>query len=216
MRRHFQRLVTGLLAGILSLPLAAGAAEPTVPTASQDDPLQLVRQVSERTLAHLRAEHDRLKQNPELIYALIEKEVLPHFDFISMSAWVLGKYWRRASKEQKLRFIRAFRTLLVRTYGVALLDYTDQEIRFLPLRDDPANGDVTVRSEVIQPGGKTIAINYRLHRRKGVWQVYDVSVDGVSLVTNYRTSFATEIQQQGLEALIERLEQRNREAGAGT
>ncbi len=209
LRRHFVCMLTGLLA---ATPAVRLAAEPSA--AVQDDPLQLVQQVSEQVLARLKAEHALLKQQPERIYALIEKQVLPHFDFLSMSAWVLGKYWRRASKEQKLRFIQAFRTLLVRTYGTALLDYTDQEIRFLPLRDDPANGDVTVRSEVRQPGGKSIAINYRLHRRNGVWKVYDVSVDGVSLVANYRTSFATEIRQQGLDALIERLEQRNREAGA--
>ncbi|MHA1567913.1 MAG: MlaC/ttg2D family ABC transporter substrate-binding protein [Alphaproteobacteria bacterium] len=202
-RRRF--LATLTLSSLL-LASCGGQAEPV------DDPQRLVQQVSEQVLARLKAERAVLEQHPDRIYALIEEQVLPHFDFIRMSAWVLGKYWRRASKEQKLRFIRAFRTLLVRTYGVALLEYTDQKIRFLPLRDDPANGNVTVRSEVIQPGGERVAINYRLHRRNGIWKVYDISVDGVSLVANYRTSFASEIKQKGLDALIERLERHNKQA----
>jgi phospholipid transport system substrate-binding protein len=94
----------------------------------------------------------------------------------------------------------------VRTYGVALLDYSDQEIRYLPLRDDPANGDVTVRSEVIQPNGGAVSLNFRLYKRNEAWKVYDISVDGISLVTNFRTSFATEIKQAGLDRLIQRLE----------
>jgi len=208
-RRH---LLATLLTGLLLTACGGGQAG----AVTTDDPQQLVQQVSEQVLARLKAERVVLEQHPDRVYALIEELVLPHFDFVRMSAWVLGKYWRRASKEQKLRFIRAFRTLLVRTYGVALLEYSDQKIRFLPLRDDPAGGNVTVRSEVIQPDGQRVAINYRLHQRNGRWKVYDVSVDGVSLVANYRTSFASEIKQQGLDALIERLERHNRQAGAAT
>lgn len=179
------------------LPLTAQAAI---------GPQELVEQTTEQTLSRLQRERQVLQQNPDGIYDLIKEVISPHFDFVRISAWVLGKHWRTASKEQKLRFVRAFRTLLVRTYGVALLDYTDQEIRYLPLRDDPSNGDVTVRTEVIQSTGETVSLNYRLYLRNEAWKVYDVSVDGISLVTNFRTSFATEIKQSSLDGLIQRLE----------
>lgn len=181
----------------LCLPLAGQAAI---------GPQELVQQTTEQTLSRLQSERQALQQNPDGIYDLVKEIISPHFDFIRISAWVLGKHWRTASKEQKLRFVRSFRTLLVRTYGVALLDYTDQEIRYLPLRDDPANGDVTVRSEVIQPNGNAVSLNFRLYQRNGAWKVYDISVDGISLVTNFRTSFATEIKQSSLDGLIQRLE----------
>ena len=181
----------------LCLPLAGQAAI---------GPQELVQQTTEQTLSRLQSERAALQQDPDGIYDLVKEIISPHFDFIRISAWVLGKHWRTASKEQKLRFVRAFRTLLVRTYGVALLDYSDQEISYLPLRDDPVNGDVTVRTEVIQSNGETVALNFRLYMRNKTWKVYDISVDGISLVTNFRTSFATEIKQSGLDNLIQRLE----------
>ena len=186
-----------LLLLCLCLPLAGQAAM---------GPQELVQQTTEQTLSRLQSERAALQQDPDGIYDLVKEIISPHFDFIRISAWVLGKHWRTASKEQKLRFVRAFRTLLVRTYGVALLDYSDQEISYLPLRDDPVNGDVTVRTEVIQSNGETVALNFRLYMRNKTWKVYDISVDGISLVTNFRTSFATEIKQSGLDNLIQRLE----------
>ena len=186
-----------LLLLCLCLPLAGQAAI---------GPQELVQQTTEQTLSRLRSERVALQQNPDGIYDLVKEVITPHFDFVRISAWVLGKHWRTASKEQKLRFVRAFRTLLVRTYGVALLDYSEQEVRYLPLRDDPANGDVIVRSEVIQPNGDAVSLNYRLYQRNEAWKVYDISVDGISLVTNFRTSFATEIKQSSLDGLIQRLE----------
>ncbi len=194
----------------LLLILWAGLAQ-----ATPDEPRQLVIDVTESVLAKLRAQRPALERDPDRIFELIERDVLPHFDFVRISAWTLGKYWRRASREQKLRFVRAFRTLLVRTYGVALLEYTNQKIRYLPLRGDPATGDVTVRTEVLNPGRTPTAINYRLHRRNGVWKVYDVTVDGVSLVANYRTAFTAEVREKGLDALIARLEAKVAGEGGG-
>lgn len=177
-------------------------------------PQELVKATTDQTLARLQRERAALQQNPDGIYDLVQEVITPHFDFIRISAWVLGKYWRTASQEQKIRFVKAFRTLLVQTYGVVLLDYTDQELRYLPLRDDPANGDVTVRTEVIQPNGEAVSINYRLYLKNNAWKVYDISVEGVSLVTNFRTSYATEIKQSGLDTLIQRLEAKISTGGA--
>ena len=195
----------GFLFLCLSVPLAGQAAS---------GPQELVKETTDQTLSRLQRDRAALQQNPDGIYDLVKEIITPHFDFIRISAWVLGKYWRTASKEQKLRFITAFRTLLVRTYGVVLLDYTEQELRYLPLRDDPASGDVTVRTEVIQPNGEAVSINYRLYLNNGAWKVYDISVEGVSLVTNFRTSFATEIKQSGLDTLIQRLEAKTATGGA--
>jgi len=175
-------------------------------------PQQLVEQTTDKMLTKLKQEREALKKEPDLIYGMVSEIVLPHFDFVAMSRWVLAKHWRRASKEQKLSFVKAFRTLMVRTYAVALLEYTDQKIHFLPLRDDPAKGDVTVRSEVKQTSKPSIIIRYNLHLKKQGWKVYDLSVDGVSLVANYRTSFATEITSTSLDALIARLEKHNTRA----
>jgi len=195
----------GFLLLCLGLPVAGQAAS---------GPQELVKETTDQTLSRLQKDRAALQQNPDGIYDLVKEIITPHFDFIRISAWALGKHWRTASKEQKLRFVTAFRTLLVQTYGVVLLDYTDQELRYLPLRDDPANGDVTVRTEVIQPNGEAVSINYRLYLKNGAWKVYDISVEGVSLVTNFRTSFATEIKQAGLDSLIQRLEAKTAPGGA--
>lgn len=195
----------GFLLLCLGLPVAGQAAS---------GPQELVKETTDQTLSRLQKDRAALQQNPDDIYDLVKEIITPHFDFIRISAWALGKHWRTASKEQKLRFVTAFRTLLVQTYGVVLLDYTDQELRYLPLRDDPASGDVTVRTEVIQPNGEAVSINYRLYLKNGAWKVYDISVEGVSLVTNFRTSFATEIKQAGLDSLIQRLEAKNAPGGA--
>ena len=195
----------GFLFLCLSLPLVGQAAS---------GPQELVKETTDQTLLRLQRERTVLQQNPDGIYDLVKEVITPHFDFVRISAWVLGKYWRTASKDQKLRFVTAFRTILVQTYGVVLLDYTDQEIRYLPLRDDPASGDVTVRTEIVQPNGKAVSINYQLYLNNGAWKVYDISVEGVSLVTNFRTSFATEIKQSGLDTLIKRLEAKTVSGGA--
>ena len=203
------RSAVSALVGALLL-LGAGVA--TAAT-THTGPRELVRQTTDEMLSTLKAERKLIEAEPQRLYELVNRIIVPHFDFVAMSRWVLGKHWRTATRAQKLRFVRAFRTLMVRTYATALLDYTDQEIRYLPMREDISSGDVTVRTEVIQPTGQPVAMNFRLHLRpKKGWKVYDIAVDGISLVSNFRTSFATEIKKNGLDALITRLEKRN--AGA--
>ncbi len=190
---------------LLSSPLLKAAVEAQ----------QLVIDTSTRVLERLRQEQQKLKTHPELIYPLVEDLVLPHFDFERMSIWVLGKNWRKADTHQQRQFVDAFRTLLVRTYAKALLEYTDQQINYLPFHAEEGAKRVTVRTEIAQPGGVNIPINYSMFlNQEGAWKVYDISVDGVSLVTNYRTSFASEIRQGGIEMLLERLEEMNAEKGA--
>jgi len=179
-----------------------------------NDPQKLIKATTEKMFAKLKAEKQNLDKNPELVYGMVSDIVLPHFDFITMSKWVLGKNWRTASRAQKIGFIKAFRELMVRTYSVALLEYVDSKISYKPLRDDVSKGDVTVKTQVETEKGTPVSINYSLHKKKKGWKVYDISVEGVSLIANYRTSFASEIKQKGLDALIARLQKHNKKKEA--
>jgi phospholipid transport system substrate-binding protein len=178
---------------------------------------QLVHDTTEQVLERLKGDSERLKADSDLIYPLVEDLVLPHFDFRRMSIWVLGKNWRKADKEQQRQFTVEFRTLLVRTYAKALLEYTDQTLRYLPFHAKEGARKVTVKTEIVQQGGPSIPLYYSMYRNKaGQWKVYDIKVDGVSLVSNYRSSFATEVRNGGIPRLLEKLAQMNGNAGAAT
>ncbi len=191
------------MALLLSLPPAAVA---------QPAPEELVRETAEEVVSLLESHREQLETEPQTVYALVQEEVLPHFDFEMMSRLVLGRYWRRASEDQQAAFQEEFRQLLVRTYARSLESYDGQEIAFLPSRGSVERGDVTVRTEIRDDRGMAIPIDYRLHRTDaGDWQVYDVTVEGVSLVTNYRASFAQQIRMSGIDGVIEQMRSRNRE-----
>lgn len=179
-------------------------------------PEELVKDTSEKMLATLKADREEINAHPERLYELVADIVLPHFDFERMARWVLGKYWRRATPEQQAAFTREFRTLLVRTYGTALFDYNDQTISYLPVRLAENADKVSVKTEVEQAGGPSIPIGYSLFLANGEWKVYDVTVDGVSLVTNYRSSFAATIKSSGIAELIDDLVARNKQAAQPT
>ncbi len=200
--------------GAVLFALLAGvgfAAVPVAPGVDHAAPEAMVKRTGDTLLARLRKDHVQLKAHPGRIYDLVSDLLLPHFDFTTMARWVLGRYWRTATPAQRKQFVDEFRTLLVRTYATALLEYRDQRIRYLPFHGDAASGDVTVRTKVLQPGGRSIPIDYRLDRRGGRWRIYDVSVDGVSLVTTYRGSFASEIQRIGMGGLLNKLRRRNQQ-----
>lgn len=147
------------------------------------------------------------------ITVAVEEIIYPHVDFDHISALVLGKNWKGASDEEKKRFKQEFQTLLVRTYSRAFMEFKDWSVRFLPLSKDEAADKVIVKTEVLQPGKQPIAVSYRMLQVKGEWKAYDIMIEGVSLVTNYRTSFKNEIDKSGsLTAVIDMLEKRNKEA----
>ncbi len=191
-------VLLGLLLTVAAFGVQAAAA-----------PQQLVEETSAKVLEKLKQDKDLIAADPKHLHGLVDQYILPHFDFERMARWVLGKYWRRADPEQRRRFVAEFRTLLVRTYATSLTEFADLPIRYLPFRGDLAKGDVTVKSEVEQPGGFPVPIDYRLHLKQGEWKVYDVLIDGVSLVANYRSSFAKEIKRHGIQGLIDRLAERN-------
>lgn len=193
---------------LLALPTLA-ATEPL------DDPRALVMSTTDKILDKIREQRDALDANPRLIDQFIIDIVLPHFDFVAMSRSVLGKHWRRATPEQQQTFVVEFKNLLVRTYATALLEYTEERIEFAPLSAKPGDTDVTVRTEIEQPGGLGIPIDYRMERQDDGWKVYDVTIDGLSLVGNYRNTFNNEIRQFGLDKLIDNIRQGTADARAG-
>jgi phospholipid transport system substrate-binding protein len=179
--------------------------------AAEIGPEQLIRQTSAQLLADIKANSKQYQQDPTGLYVLVEEVVLPYFDFNSMTDLVLDRYRDKVTMAQRPQIIREFRVLLVRTYSRALLDYTDQEIIYLPSEVSQETGNVTVKTEIEQDGGFPIPLDYSLHSSDQGWKVYDISVDNVSLVLNYRSSFARQIRKHGVEGLIEALRDRNQD-----
>ena len=174
-------------------------------------PEQLVHQTTNQILETIKAHREEYAKDHDKLYQLAEEKVLPYFDFVRMSQWVLGRNWRTASEQQRTRFVTLFRDLLVRTYSTALLQYTDQKIIYLPVNAAPGSTQMLVRTEVQQSGGAPdIPIYYSFYKnRSGDWKVYDVSIDGVSLVTNYRSVYAEKIRREGMDALLDSLSARD-------
>lgn len=179
--------------------------------ASDLPPDVLVKDVTNDVLAIVRQDKGIQSGDTRKAIDLVEAKVLPHFDFKHMTALAVGRDWRTASPAQQDQLTDAFRTLLVRTYSNALTQYRDQVIDFKPLRAQPEDTDVQVRTEVKQAGAKPVQIDYSLEKTANGWKVYDVIVAGVSLVTNYRSSFSQEIRNGGVDGLIKSLQNKNRE-----
>lgn len=192
-----------------ALALMAGLASLTA-WAAELPPDQLAKNTTQEVLAILRADKDIQSGNVQKVYGLVEAKVLPHFDFNRMTQLAVGKHWNAASPQQKQALVKEFRALLVRTYAGSLTAFSNQEVVFKPFSMKPGAPEVTVETEVKQPGGKPVPINYEMYKTAFGWKVYDVSVDGVSLVINYRSSFANTIRQSGIDGLIKMLETKSR------
>jgi phospholipid transport system substrate-binding protein len=199
-----------LLLSSLALFIAGVVCAPRVLAGA--DPQEAVRQASEQVLIELEREGAALTADPQRLYALVDTVMLQLMDFNRMSRWVLGKHWKTATPEQQSRFSGEFRRLLVRTYATALAGYSGQRIQFLPQRDSGAADEAVVRAEIQQPGGLAIPVQFSLYRSGDAWKAYDVLIDGISLVANYRTSFGAEVRNGGLDALIRSMAARNQQS----
>lgn len=172
----------------------------------EEAPDVLVKRVSDEVLQILRTDEGLKQGDSQNAVALVEKVVLPHFNFRRMTSLAVGRDWRSATPEQQKRLIDAFYSMLVRTYSNALTQYRDQTIAFKPVRMAPDEKVVRVQSEIRQPGAQPITVDYTLERGADGWKVFDITVAGVSLVTNYRNTFAQEISKSGIDGLIQALE----------
>lgn len=176
---------------------------------AQEAPDALIRNVSNNVLSVIKQDKELQSGNMRRAVELVESKVLPHFNFQRMTSLAVGREWNKATAQQKEQLVNEFRTLLVRTYSNALTQYRDQAIEFKPFTMQPGETDVTVRTQVNQPGGKPIQLDYMLEKQPGGWKVYDVSVAGISLVTNYRNTFGDEIRNNGMDGLIKALVAKN-------
>ncbi|MCB1751933.1 MAG: ABC transporter substrate-binding protein [Gammaproteobacteria bacterium] len=189
----------------LALMLIVIIVNPRVPLAEEAGPEQVIEQISTRLQAIFSKEQDRLQNDPAYIYQLANEVLVPHIDFSKVSSLVLGKHWNRATPEQQEAFRIQFQQLLVRTYSTAFTELKAWEIRFLPSRVNANGVDTAVRTQLLLPQVEPIEVLYQMHLKGGNWMAYDVKIDGISLVTNYRTSFNREVRSVGMDGLIKKI-----------
>lgn len=197
-------LLIGLMAVFCWAAVPAGAQNMTPPDA-------LARTVTDEVLAVLRADKDIQAGSRKKVIDLVEKKVLPHFNFVRMTQLAAGRYWRQASPEQQKSLVEEFRTLLVQTYAATFTAYRDQQVEYRPLRMQSDDTEVVVKSLINQPGGKPVTIDYKMEKSNAGWKVYDVVVADLSLVQSYRGTFSTEVQKGGIEGLVKALAEKNKE-----
>lgn len=181
-------------------------------------PDELIQLNTEKMLRSINQHRPEIKKDSAKLTQLVEDIILPHLDFITASKIVMGKYWRQASKEQKINFVRQFRLLLLRFYSSALSEYLNTNnkdlkldlIKYFPSNLKDGDTDVTIRGEVEQDKGPGIPIFYRMHLTSKGWKIFDVSVEGVSMITTYKNNFATQLKTDGIDALILSLEEKNK------
>lgn len=178
---------------------------------AQEQPDVMLQRVTQEMIDALRHNDKALQQHPEKIYGIIETILVPHIDWVAMSRWVVGRNaWQNASDESKQRFVKEFKELLIRTYASTLRAYNNQTIDYLPIRGGvQGKPRVQVGSLIKEPGREPIRVSYRLVNKGSNWQVYDITIEGVSLLKGFQSQFATEIQQNGLDKLIDHLREHN-------
>jgi len=197
---------------VLSMSLGLGAAAAYADTgppplvANDLGPQQLVENSAKKMLTELDANRPMYAKDPAKLDNLVATVLLPNFDSEYSARLVLGQTWRTATPEQRKRFVDAFYHSLLRNYGAALLDFTADRFVILPYRGDPGDANATVRTEVKRSNGETVPVNFSLHKTDAGWKAWDVVIEGISYVKSFRTDFAAEIQQKGLDEVISRLE----------
>ncbi len=189
--------------------LAAAAAALVFAVQAQEAPDELVRRNTQDVLSAIKADKDLAAGNQKKIEKLAEEKILPYFNFTRMTQLAVGRNWREASDAQKKALTDEFRTLLVRTYSTSLSQFRNQTIEVKPQKIAAADTEVVVKTQVVQPGGQPIPIDYSMEKTANGWKAFDVLIDGVSLVTNYRSTFNSEIQKSGIDGLVKSLADRN-------
>jgi len=194
-------VLLGLLFGAISF--AAPAKKATDPA-----PLAMLKETSGQMLGKLDKHIGNLKNNDKLVYGLVDRVLVPHFDLNSMSRAVIGHYWKQASSQTQQQFVKEFTRYVIRTYSSALQSYDGETIKFYPIRGN-VGSRVQVDSDLLLKNGPPVQIQYRLRQQNGEWLIYDFSVDGVSIVKNYQSQFAGALRQGGLAAVVKKLQQNN-------
>lgn len=198
-RLNFKNWLLALMMLVISLSAFAELSPGTV-----------VRKMTDDVIYELKKDKDTQSGDHKKIhYQLIEKKILPNFDFVRICRLVLGKHWRSMSDAQKNQFTIEFKNLLIRTYSIALSKYTNQTIEFKPLRKKDSAKIVTVKTNIIQNGSQPIAVNYVLSNSTGHWLIFDIVIEHVSLITNYRSQFYEEIKKSSVDKLLQKIVKKN-------
>jgi phospholipid transport system substrate-binding protein len=187
-------------------PPAQGQAAPAAGSSAGESPTELVQTAAQSMLGELDKNRDAYRRDPAKVGQLVDKYLLPHFDVEFAARGVLGQHWRSATPEQRKRFIDAFYHSLLTNYGAALAEFTSDRLRIFPTNVAPDATTATVRTEVKRDNGDRVSVNYYMHKTPQGWKAWDVVIDGISYVNSYRTDFGEQIEQQGLDAVIKRLE----------
>ncbi len=199
---QFKQILNALIVSALLMSAAVTAGE-------IESPVDMLKRTSDDVIKVLQEKREEIDADPNIVYQIVDDYILPHLDDVTLAKLALGKNWRKASNEQKIEFVDQFRILLIRTYSKSLQEFSDQKINFFPVNIEEGKTRVTVKSEVLQSGGPSIPVAYRLRLKDGEWKVYDIKIDGVSLVTNYRGTFAQEMRKGGMEAVLKMLHDKN-------
>jgi phospholipid transport system substrate-binding protein len=187
----------------------AATAPAAAPAASAQGPQELMESVAQSLLNELEQNRETLRSDPAALRAVVDRHLLPHFDTDYAGQLVLGKHWRQASPAQRKRFVDAFYQSLMRNYGEALLEFTADRMKILPFKGDPNASSATVRTEVRRDNGTLVPVNYSLRKTPSGWKAWDVTIEGISYVKNYRNDIGAEVAQKGLDSVIQRLEAQN-------
>jgi phospholipid transport system substrate-binding protein len=198
-----------VLALMLAVPVVhaqAPAAAPAAEAASTASPSDVIQQAAQGMLNELDKDRAAYRADPSKVAALVNKYLLPHFDSEFSAQLVLGQYWRTASPDQRKRFIDAFYKSLLNNYGAALTEFTADRLKIYPTTADPGSARATVRTEVKRDSGDRVSVNYYMRKTAEGWKAWDVVIDGISYVNSYREDFKPQIESQGLDAVIKRLD----------
>jgi phospholipid transport system substrate-binding protein len=187
-------------------PAAPAAAPAAASTPSADGPTEVVQAAAQGMLGDLDKDRDAYRRDPSKIGNLVDKYLLPHFDTEFSARLVLGQHWRTATPDQRKQFIDAFYHSLLNNYGTALTDFTADRLKIFPTKVDADATRATVRTEVKRSNGDRVSVNYYLHKTPDGWKAWDVVIDGISYVNSYREDFGAQIDAQGIDAVIKRLQ----------
>lgn len=199
---------------LVLIALALGACMTAVHAHAEEAPDALVKRISQEVLHTVKNDRDLQTGNYRRVQELVESKILPYVDFQKTTALVAGRFWREATPEQQQQLTNEFRNLLVHTYSGALSQVKDQKLEFKPLRADPADTEVEVRSQVVQARGEPIQISYRLVKTADGWKIYNVNILGAWLIETYKGNFAAEVNRGGIEGLIRTLVEKNKRLAA--
>lgn len=195
-----QNILLFLLASMLCVSVAAAEDHPAQ---------QLVAQTTTDLLLSFQTEKEAIEADSAVLRSIVGDKILPHFDFVRMSKLALGKHWRRATVPQRKAFTVQFRELLVNTYAKALYRFADAEVSYKPTRFQEGDKHVDVTS-LVDAGDEPVEVTYRLHNKKETWKVFNITIEGVSLITNYRSTFSSFVSKKGIDALVADLERKNK------